>query len=39
MEPRESDDLQQEIREMLAAALATDEAHRAEMDRRDELHI
>jgi hypothetical protein len=28
-----------EIRELLAAALATDEAHVAEMDRRDELHI
>ena len=35
----DSDDLQSEIRKLLAAALEVDEGHVAEMDRRDELHI
>lgn len=33
------DDLHAEIRGLLAAALASDEGHVAELDRRDELHI
>lgn len=39
METDDRDDLQTEIRKLLAAALAVDEGHVAEMDRRDELHI
>ena len=39
MDTDERDSLQAEIRELLAAALAVDEGHVAEMDRRDELHI
>ena len=38
-ETDDRDDLQAEIRDLLAAALAVDEGHVAEMDRRDELHI
>lgn len=33
------DDLQAEIRKLLAEALAVDDEHLAEIDRRDELHI
>lgn len=39
MDTADRDDLQSEIRKLLAAALAADEGHVAEMDRRDELHI
>ena len=35
----DSDDLRAEISKLLAAALAADDGHVAEMDRRDELHI
>ena len=39
MEVDDSDDLRAEISKLLAAALAADDGHVAEMDRRDELHI
>jgi hypothetical protein len=39
MEADDGDDLRAEIRKLLAAALAADEGHVAEMNRRDELHI
>lgn len=39
MDVDEEDGLKAEITKLLAAALAVDENHVAEMDRRDELHI
>ena len=39
MDIDDRDDLQQEIRRLLAAALDADEAHLAEMGRRDALHV
>ena len=39
MKADDGDFLRAEITELIAAALATDEGHVAEMDRRDDLHI
>lgn len=39
MEMVEREALQAEIKKLLAASLAADEGHVAEMDRRDDLHI